>query len=439
MKQERSLKDWEQWFLNQSKGKSQLPVVQQLVELLSLQPVNAKVITVTGTNGKGGFVKAIDTILQTCGYKTASFTSPHIHKINERITHNGHPISDEMLLCSLNQVRDVAEALVVETHFFDTLLAAALISFQSLNADYWILEVGIGGLHDPVNAIDADFVAITSIGLDHQEYLGNTREAIAAEKCGLLRASSGLVSAEPDPPAPLITAATMHSSIIVGKDYSVIDDHKKQFTDKRTDQTYLLPDNGLSAYSQAAALMMAKYQLGLSLPLEEMVSCLKKVSLFGRLQRFDDEGISYCIDVAHNVQAVEFLTRHLSSLTNKKSEKTGRRLAVLSMMSDKAVEEIISTLQPYVDAWFVGDLATDRAMSATDLAALLHEKGEYMISVSKNMRQAFARAQQLAQPGDEILVVGSFYVVAELYKKLDQMIQKRKKLHRLIGDAEPLV
>lgn len=435
MSQARSLNDWERWLFQQSRGKSQLAVVRQLVEYLSLKPRNAQIISVTGTNGKGGFVKAIDSILLACGYRTAVFTSPHIHRLNERITHNGSPIEDDAFQRALNQVSDAAEQLGIETHFFDTLLVAALISFQAMDADFWILEVGIGGEHDPVNAVDADYVAITSIGLDHQEFLGNTRESVANNKCGLLRNYSKLVSSEPDPPEPLIHAAQSHSSLIVGRDFSVIDQSNKAFTDCLSNETYQLPDNGLSAYSQAAALMTAKYQLKVSCSMSDMVSCLKKVSLFGRLQRFEWDGISYCVDVAHNVQAMRYLTKHLLPLEDKNGKKTGRRLAVLSMMSDKDVKGVLSVLQNSVDAWFVGELKMDRAMKASELGALLHAQGEYMISVSKNIRQAFGRAQQLASPGDEILVVGSFYVVAALYSKLNSLMQQSEKPPEYSGDS----
>jgi dihydrofolate synthase/folylpolyglutamate synthase len=220
----------------------------------------------------------------------------------------------------------------------------------------------------------------------------------------------------------------------VGRDFSVIDQSNKAFTDILSNETYPLPDNGLSAYSQAAALMMAKYQLKVSCSMSDMVSCLKKVSLFGRLQRFEQDGISYCIDVAHNVQAMRYLTKHLLPLENKSGKKTGRRLAVLSMMSDKDVKGVLSVLQDSVDAWFVGELRMDRAMKASELGALLHEQGEYMISVSKNIRQAFGRAQQLASPGDEILVVGSFYVVSALYSKLNSLMQQSKKSQEYSGD-----
>ena len=408
------LNAWIDWLSDTAHhSRSSLSRTSRLKDKLGIKPLSGTVITVTGTNGKGSYVNALTALLLAKGKTVGSYYSPHLIKFNERIQLDGQDITDKDLLSAFNAVGRAADAEGEPLHFFELLTLTALSFFNDHQPDYWVLEVGIGGRKDAVNAMDADVAVITSIGLDHAAYLGNTRASVAFEKCGILRPNTVLISAESNPPEPLQAAITHHDALVIDQDFSVSFDETWQFTDKRLGYELALPDTGLSPFSQAAAIMTATHVLDLNFSSSELIQALATGRLTGRFERFTYKGIRYVVDATHNLQAAEFLKQRLMTLPKPK-----RRLAVFSFLNDKAYSDMLTCLQSEVDAWFIGQLNVERAADAPIIAKTLHEAGEYMISVSKNMRQALSRAEQLADEGDEILIFGSFRVISDLLPKI---------------------
>ncbi|WP_299082845.1 folylpolyglutamate synthase/dihydrofolate synthase family protein [uncultured Paraglaciecola sp.] len=422
-----SLAAWLQWLEQQHSkeidmGLSRVAEVAARLQLTPQFHASSKVVTVAGTNGKGSFVTTLQTLLLAQGKSVASYTSPHLLTFNERMVINGVMASDEQIMQAFELVYAALED--TSLSYFEYTTLAAMVLFQQQNVEYCIFEVGLGGRLDAVNILPPDYAVITSIGIDHCDYLGDTLEAIAAEKCGILRENTPLICAEAQAPKFLQEACNHHPSAVINDDFcyqylpaSANENQQWQYSNKHTHTDYgPLPDNGLSLSSQAAALYFVEQTLGLGLT-QPVLDSLHALSLAGRFQRFQKEGVEIVLDVAHNVQAVSLLKQRLALHLPLAQGK--KRIAVFAMLKDKDVTQVIGLLKDDIAAWFVGDLKHERALAVTDLANIVHEQGIHMISVSKNMRQAFARAQSLCEPGDQIVVLGSFFTVAEILPKLE--------------------
>jgi dihydrofolate synthase/folylpolyglutamate synthase len=412
-----TLPGWLEWLEQQHYKTIDLGLdrVAEVAGHLNVTEFDATVITVAGTNGKGGFVASAQAILKAHGHRVATYTSPHLLIFNERINLNGELATDAQLLEAFDQVDQCCQG--VSLTYFEFTTLAAFYLFKQQYFDEIILEVGLGGRLDAVNIITPDYAVITSIGLDHQEYLGDNRDTIAYEKCGILRDSTPLFCAEIDPPAPLQQAIDSHSSCIIGWDF-FISENKDSWT-LSAPQLFAgsmeLEANGLSLPSQAAAICCSYRLLGKNLDVGCIKNTLNGLSLAGRFQRFEQNGVTIILDVAHNVQAVTLLQSRLANLPLPAGAK---RIAVFNMLSDKDVSAIIKVVLNDFDAWFLGELDTPRAIKADDLSKMLYENGQSKVSCSKNIRQAYARAISVCQPGDQIIAFGSFYVVSELLSRL---------------------
>ena len=416
-----NIADWFDWLDQSTPPKvPTLERMQILAKVLELDQTDAKVITVTGTNGKGSFVEAISCLLQAKGFTAGCYTSPHMLVYNERICINHEQVNDDDLLRAFNVISDCASAHNILLHFFELLTLSAFYLFKQQSLDYWILEVGIGGRLDSVNVIGPHYAVITSVGLDHEVYLGSTRESIATEKCGILRPDTQLLNVETDVPDGLKKALDEHRGISINEHYSVnYSGGKWLLHDFFDDETLVLPDQGLSPYSLGAAIIMARHILQLAFAVDALNALLSGLYLLGRFQVLQYDEIRLILDITHNVQAAELLHERLKHRPLGKGQK---RIAVFSLLQDKDIDGIMITLLKDFDAWFVAELKTPRAFAASAIAEKLHNHGVYMISVSKNSRQALARAQSLVNPGDEIVVFGSFFAVAEVYPKLKKLM-----------------
>ena len=414
-----TLPDWLGW-LEQQHPKSidlGLDRILEVAHRLGISGFNATVMTVAGTNGKGSFVAAMDALLRSHGKRVATYTSPHLLVFNERIKLDGAMVSDEQLLLALDQVDKACQG--VSLTYFEFTTLAALVLFGQQAFDVIVLEVGLGGRLDAVNIIKPDIAVITSIGLDHQEYLGNNLEMIAAEKCGILRNDTVLFCAESNPPKPLSQAIASHHSWLIGRDFSVTETAGEWSVTAPVwfHEPLVFPVNGLSVPSQAAAIGCLFHLLGEKVDQKHIHSALDGLSLAGRFQRFEVDGVSIILDVAHNVQAVSLLKTRLQKLP---LHEDGKRLAVFNMLSDKDFRSVIANMKDVVDGWFLGELDHPRALKVQVVADVLSESGEHKISCSRNIRQAFARAMSVCRPGDQLVVFGSFYVVSELLPRLSQ-------------------
>lgn len=412
-----TLSAWLNWLEQQHHTAIDLGLerVSLVAARLGLNEFDATVITVAGTNGKGSFVASLASILRSHGHRVAAYTSPHLLTFNERINLDGALVTDFQLLDAFNHVDQSCQG--VSLTYFEFTTLAAFYLFQQQGFDEIILEVGLGGRLDAVNIITPDYAVITSIGLDHQEYLGNTRDAIAFEKCGILRESTPLFSAEINPPATLMQAIDSHPGWQIGRNF-FISEAGSTWTLNAPEifaGNITIESNGLSIPSQAAAICCSYQLLGKKVDPECIKKSLNGLSLAGRFQRFEENGVTIILDVAHNVQAVELLQSRLRALP---LPPDGKRVAVFNMLVDKDVSSIIKLLSHDFAAWFLGDIDNPRAGRIDDLSKMLYENGQSKVSCSKNIRQAYARALSVCQPGDQIVAFGSFYVVSELLSRL---------------------
>ena len=370
-------------------------------------------ITVAGTNGKGSCVAFLEAIYKAQGYKVGTYTSPHILKYNERIKINAEPVSDE-LICEAFERIDAARAEVSLSYFeFGTL--AALDIFSRAKLDIQILEVGLGGRLDAVNIVDPDVAIITSIDIDHVDWLGETREAIGREKAGIFRAGIPAIIGDLNPPQSLLDAAKQTQAVLfcLHKDFS----YEKTPThwnwvannNRYTDLPYPVL-KGEHQFRNTSTVILAVSQLQERLPVTETAihEGLKTARLMGRFQLCAGE-IPVLLDVAHNPQAVRTLVEHLNeNFADKKIH------AVFSMMKDKDINSVIELIQDKISDWFIAPLTNPRAASEEMMQACFKKQNIHQVRMGvKNFTEAYSAAKKTARPDDLILIFGSFFLVSE--------------------------
>lgn len=423
-----SLEDWLAWLehlhpVEIELGLERVSAVARRAGLFERLP---PVVTVAGTNGKGSVVAIVSAIYTTAGYKTGSYTSPHLVRFNERIRINGDCVGDQDIVNALAFIDDLRNPESL-TYFESTTLAAMKIFLQS-EVDVVVLEVGLGGRLDAVNIWDTQCAVVTSIAIDHESWLGSDRNAIAAEKVAIGRKGKPLIVAEPDPPATLLeTARTIQvQHWQVGTDYhydTAVSENGWQVVTPLRD--HRLPELTLSGEHQrgnCAAAIAAIDALDPILPVSPAVisQTVTNVTVEGRLERYTSGGVEILLDVAHNPAAALVLAAELESL--RASSVNCQIHAVFAVMADKDVAEIIASVAPCVDSWHCGQLAVGRALSAAALKVQLNAAGEKDVSTYDSVLDALqgARERVLQQPESEnqarqlVLVFGSFFTVSEI-------------------------
>ncbi len=393
-----------------------------LVKEALRQQLRCPLITVAGTNGKGSTCAYLEAIYAFAGYRVGCYSSPHLLSYNERVRIDGRPASDELLCAAFAKVEEARKRCpeVALTYFeFGTL--AALEVFLAQGVEVLILEVGLGGRLDAVNAYDPDCAVVTSIALDHTEWLGPTRDAIGFEKAGIFRAGKPALCADPDPPAALIAQA-----LAVGADLQRLGHDFGYFGDQ-TQWTFWGPA-GLRRGGLANPALRGRCQLRNACAALAAVDCLKaalpvsmsavrrgliELQLPGRFQVLPGRP-AIVLDVAHNPQAVGELADNLAGMGF-----FARTLAVVGMLADKDIAGSLAPLAGKIDCWLLADLEAPRGASAAALAAVVTEAalgGE--IECLASPAQAFARSAKLAGENDRIAVFGSFYTVAAVMRSL---------------------
>jgi dihydrofolate synthase/folylpolyglutamate synthase len=371
-------------------------------------------ITVGGTNGKGSTCAMLEATLLRAGYRVGCYTSPHLLRYNERVRIGGDQVGDAQLTEAFERVEQ-ARADVSLTYFeFGTLAAAWL--FQQTRLDAAVLEVGLGGRLDAVNLFDADCAVITSIGLDHMEYLGRTREQIGWEKAGIFRSGRPAVVAEPDMPAPMGEhAARIGAQLhLIERDfgYAPQDGHWGYWS-WRTRRNGL-PSPALRGEYQlrnATAALAALDCLERRLPVDmgAIRRALVEVELPGRFQVLPGRPV-VVLDVAHNPQAAQCLSETLARMGTLQ-----RTWAVFSMLKDKDIAGVARLLAPHVTHWLIAPLRSPRAASLGALQSALSDAGVRVpVEGCASPAQALATARARADADDRILVFGSFYTVADV-------------------------
>jgi dihydrofolate synthase/folylpolyglutamate synthase len=347
------------------------------------------VVTVAGTNGKGSTIAALQDFAIAAGLRVGSYTSPHISNYNERICINAEPVSDSCITDAFASI-ELARQEVSLTYFeFSTL--AALHIFAAANLDLVILEVGLGGRLDAVNIVDPDLAIITSISLDHQTWLGDTREIIALEKAGILRPGIPVVVADLEPTASLQARIEELGC-------------RPCYADPRLLEAI---GTGTLRAENIGAAWQAATELGFAPPQADLAVLASRLKLAGRMQTSLLQGVSIVVDVAHNEAAVTHLTEVL------KRSDCKPRVAVFGALSDKDIHAMIRSCYGLFDGWYVTDLpGVDRGLSATQLATVLQDQGEQVLSECSSPAQAFESALGDLEPGSSLVVFGSFHTVA---------------------------
>ncbi len=374
-------------------------------------------ITVAGTNGKGSTCAMLAAILTAAGYRVGLYTSPHMLRYHERIRVAGREVDDDAL-CRAFAAVEQARVRTPLTYFeFSTL--AALWHFVHAEVDVAVLEVGLGGRLDAVNIVAADGSVVTNIDLDHQEYLGNDRETIGAEKAGIYRSGRPAVCADPDPPRSVRAYARAVGAdwIQLGRDYSYRPASGGWcYTGRRWRLTGLpLPAlHGAFQLGNAAVALAVLEGLSARLPvtLAAIHLGLAAASLSGRFQYLAEEPMMI-LDVAHNPHAARAFAQNLLA-----NPVTGRTYAVFSMLQDKDIAGTVAVLAPLIDCWRVAKIAHSRGATAETLALALRQAGIHgEIHQDGSIADAWCATCEAANENDRILAFGSFYTVAAVLRQ----------------------
>jgi len=378
------------------------------------------VIIVGGTNGKGSTCAMLESILLQAGYRVGLYTSPHLLDFNERARINGELASNEMLTEQFAAVE--AQRGDVSLTYFEFTTLAILRLFAQSQLDCVILEVGLGGRLDAVNVLDADVAIVTSIDIDHTEYLGNTREQIGFEKAGIFRPGKTAICGDPVPPQSLIDHAQAIAADlwIFGRDYNYSGDKQQWNYGGRSQRRNSLGYPSLRGANQllnASAALAALEALRQRLPVgaQEVRNGLVMVELPGRFQVLPGRP-TVVLDVAHNPHAAATLAQNLRNMGFHPYT-----YAVFGAMQDKDIDGVIAHLKDIVDHWCLTDLPLPRAASAEQLKQRLIDAGvvpqtgagtERSIETFSSPAAAFENARSRAGENDRIAVFGSFLTVA---------------------------
>jgi dihydrofolate synthase/folylpolyglutamate synthase len=370
-------------------------------------------LTVGGTNGKGSSVAMLDSILRAEGYRVGTYTSPHLLRYNERINVDGEPADNHAICAAFERIDRARRGISLSFFEFGTL--AALDLFSSSDLDVQILEVGLGGRLDAVNIIEPNAALIASIAIDHRDWFGDSREAIALEKAGILRPGRPAIIGDPSPPASLVDFAQARGIDLSrqGRDfgYERTDDGWNWFgPGVRLERLPMPAIPGEHQLLNAAAVLQLIRSVGRERPVTESAirKGLETVKLAGRFHYFDGP-VPVLVDVAHNPQAAEILADYLRTRFCER-----RVLAVFAVMRDKDIAGIIHPLKALVDRWYLAPVPLARAASESELRAIFAELSVDNLAGGFNGAvEAFQAAKGDANKGDLVAVFGTFPLVAE--------------------------
>ncbi|HQV40432.1 MAG: bifunctional tetrahydrofolate synthase/dihydrofolate synthase [Moraxellaceae bacterium] len=409
-----TLDDWLSWLEQQHPKTIDLGLERagQVADRLGLRTLGCKVITVGGTNGKGSTVATLVSICRAAGLRVGSYTSPHILHFNERICINDTPVDDVTLVRAFEKIRAV-QGDVSLTYFEFTTLAAFLI-FREAGLDVAVLEVGLGGRLDAVNLVDADVAVVTSIGIDHIEYLGDTREKIAVEKAGIFRAGRTAICGDDNPPDTLLEAAALTGATLIcrGRDFGFRSEEEGGWAWHDAQRVLTGLPRPRVALANAATALAALQATQLLVPEQALREGLLNAALAGRMQVMATEPL-ILLDVAHNPHGASFFMEQLPPAAPGQ-----RTLAVLGMLADKDIDGVVAACLGRVDAWFAASLNVPRGALKGRLASALQAQGCHVAGQYDSVADAMVVARQQARPVDRIIVFGSFYTVAAAQQAL---------------------
>jgi dihydrofolate synthase/folylpolyglutamate synthase len=393
--------------------------VKQMIDRLKLHP-KFTIITVAGTNGKGSTCAMLEQIYTEAGYQVGCYTSPHLLRYNERVRINKQEVSDDALCAAFEAVdagRVDASGEVISLTYFEVGTLAAMWHFMQTGVDVAILEIGLGGRLDAVNAFEPNCSIVTSVDLDHQEFLGNTRESIGFEKAGVYRTSVPAICGDANPPLSLMTFAhdVKANFKCVHHDFDFSLDSVETWQYSVGEVTYQLPIPALKGAYQlnnAACAVCAVDSLQSRLPVTSahLESAMRQVSLAGRFQAVSTSP-HVILDVAHNPHAARALAVNL----NASRTPQGQTVAVFAMLADKDIQGVVQAVKDEIDLWYIAGIDNVRGASAEELAAIVSEIDPHAkFKTFQNANIAYQQACIDVGENDKILVFGSFYTVASV-------------------------
>jgi len=400
--------------------------VREVARRLKIGKPAPHVITVAGTNGKGSTVAMLDAILRASGLRVCTYTSPHLLVFNERIRLHGHNASDDQICEAFAEI-DAARDEISLTYFEYSTLAGLLLIARA-QPDVAVLEIGLGGRLDAVNMVDPDIAIVTSIGMDHMDWLGDTRELIGREKAGIFRPDIPAVCGDPDPPVSIFEEAQRTGAhlLVQGVDYGFHQgqEHWQWWGQDKAGRPLSwdgLPFPALDLVN-AATVVQALQFLPLSVPLAAIHGALDGLGLDGRFQRISDprHAFEVRVDVAHNPHAAALLAGKLRDF-RKRAEAGARVHVVLAMMADKDQLGFYTALESAVDIWYIAAFAEARGMSADELHSTLQREGGVLQGPHDSIATAYENASTSACAGDLVLVTGSFVSVADIVRHLEKI------------------
>jgi dihydrofolate synthase / folylpolyglutamate synthase len=390
--------------------------VRSVAQRMHLLPYATRSIIVAGTNGKGSTVACLEALLRALGHRVGAFTSPHLLRYNERIRVEGAEAGDAELIAAFEAI-DAARGDTTLT-FFEYNTLAALHLFRARRVDIAVLEVGLGGRLDAVNIVDAEAAIVCSIGLDHADWLGTDIDGIGREKAGVFRSGAIAVMADPAM-TPAVEAEALRLGarrIVAGRDYSWTPAVDRQWEFRSTGVTLsalplpALPGRRQLVNAAAALATLAAMQLLRQSDGAAVTRALQALQLPGRFQIITGP-VEWIIDVAHNEPAAQVLAQNL-----RERPCAGRTWCVIGILADKDIAAVARTLSDVVDDWILCGIAAPRGLSAAQLAA----RTEVFATARQatDIRTGMHAAAGRAQPGDRIVVCGSFLAVGPAMQQL---------------------
>ncbi len=411
--------------------------VNAMIARMALTP-KFRIITVAGTNGKGSTSAMLENIYHAAGYQVGCYTSPHLLRYNERLRINLQEVDDEALCLAFAAVEAARlRGSPIELTYFEFGTLAAIWHLVQTSIDVAILEIGLGGRLDAVNALTPDCAIVTNVDLDHQDYLGDTREKIGVEKAGVYRAYIPAICGDDAPPASLTAYAKQ-----IGADFLTIGQHfkitplenswqyalQKKSGEAKVEQLPYPALSGQYQLNNAACAVTSVFQLQEKLPvtLSAIHAALKQVFVAGRFEKIlvpvqqggqKNRAIIF-LDVAHNPHAARALKENLKKFAVKKPAKI---IAVFAMLNDKDIAAVVDILKEDIDVWYVADIAHARGEKAENIAAIIRNKvpdaiihcyADAAIACEQALKEnQFYKAES---ENDKIIAFGSFYTVASV-------------------------
>ncbi|MBP9721872.1 MAG: hypothetical protein KBD64_01795 [Gammaproteobacteria bacterium] len=405
--------------------------ITKAAQLLNLPKPAPYIVVVGGTNGKGSVINLLDAALVSLGYKTGCYTSPHLVNFNERYRVNQKPLNDQELLTNFQSLLEKINYYNLTLTFFEFITLAAWSIYSTKDLDILLLEIGLGGRLDAVNAIPKDLAIITSVAFDHQDYLGNTLEDIGREKSGIISNNTPVILGDLTMPEVIFKIAQARNATIFqyGKDYNLKElgsaaGNKLLYTSATvtyyfSKRRYLnLCVNNIATSIKALELILKSRSTKPARPeiFKSIDNTIKNFNLLGRCSWLNPEK-TILIDVAHNEQSIENLKNYLIKI-NSGGKKI---LAVFGMLQDKNIEKCLAIIEPIIHYWYLSSINEARGTQAEHLANIIksiNNKAEYQSH--ENITECFMAAYKFVTQNlskDSILIVfGSFHIVGPVCK-----------------------